>query len=237
MRMHVIKHVDFEGPELIGDWALERGFGLTESLAITEEYPPPSEVDFLVVMGGPMAADDHASNPWLVTEKQYLSAAIDHGCRLLGVCLGAQLLAEATGGVIRRNRCPEIGFFPVSRTPGTGGVGALSVFPDQLVVGHWHADTFDPPPGVPSALASAVTPSQAFSLRGGRVVAMQFHLEWTREAVKKLIDAAGDALSHGGPHVWGASALIDGIERYQPRCREVLWALLDGMMIAGEEGR
>lgn len=235
MRMHVVRHVPFEGPGLIAAWANEHGYQVTESSALTEEYPPVQEVDLLVVLGGPMAADDHAGNPWLLAEKGYLSGAITAGCCVLGVCLGAQILAEAIGGAVRRNHHPEIGFYPVFRTQVSAPV--FSAFPDGLVVGHWHGDTFELPPAVPSSLESAATPNQAFSLHDGRVVGLQFHLEWTPDAVKALIDASSDELSAGSRWVSSASALLEGVQRHEPACRDALWALLDRMVISAKEGR
>jgi GMP synthase-like glutamine amidotransferase len=237
MHMHVVRHVPFEGPALIAEWAAQRGFEVTDSLSFTEQYPSLDKLDLLVVLGGPMAADDHAGNPWLAAEKHYLSEALTAGRRVLGICLGAQLIVDVAGGAVRRGQRAEIGFFPVRHTEAAVADSVLSAFPDGLVVGHWHGDTFDVPPDASTALSSEVTPNQAFTLNGGRVVALQFHLEWTREALMALIDGAADELGSGGPYVWSASALLDGIERYEPACREALWGVLDRMTTIGEEGR
>ena len=112
MRVHVIRQVPFEGPAAIAEWAAERGHEVTESLALLEEFPDPADVDFLVLMGGPMAADDEAANPWLHAEKRFAAAVIAAGRPVLGVCLGAQILAEVIGGTVRRNDVAEIGWYP-----------------------------------------------------------------------------------------------------------------------------
>jgi hypothetical protein len=90
---------------------------------------------------------------------------------------------------------------------------------------------------VTSSLASEATSNQAFSLEGGRVVGLQFHLEWTHDVVKALIDATSEELAAGGRWVSSASALLEGVQRHGPACRDALWALLDRMVISAEEGR
>ncbi|TLM80654.1 MAG: amidotransferase, partial [Actinobacteria bacterium] len=136
MRLHVIEHVAFEGPGAIAEWAVERGHGLTKSQALTEVFPPLADIDFLVVMGGPMDADDEEASPWLVAEKRYVGEAMAAGRLVLGVCLGSQIVAEVGGGRIKRNPQIEIGYFPVRHTPATASDPVFSAFPDGLVVGH-----------------------------------------------------------------------------------------------------
>lgn len=235
MRLHVIRHVPFEGPGLIADWARERGHTLTESFSLSEEYPPPGDVDLLVVMGGPMAADDHAGNPWLLAEKRYLSRAVREGALALGVCLGAQVLAEVVGGWVRRNGEPEIGWYPVSLTSAGREDPVFSAFPERLVVGHWHGDTFDLPVGVEPVAGSAATTNQAYSLMGGRVVGLQFHLEWTEDALRALIEACPGDLDKTGPYSASAAELITGCADAVPACREALFGLLDRMQALTEE--
>ncbi len=222
MRIHVIRHAAFEGPGLIAEWAKAGGHSLGESSALTEEYPRFDEVDLVVVLGGPMAADDHEANPWLAAEKRYLNRAVSQGVHVLGVCLGAQILAEVAGGRVRRNVSPEIGWFPVRVTESATTGPVFSGFPDGLVVGHWHSDTFDLPPGAQPALSSEATPNQAFSLAGGRLVGLQFHLEWTAELLGRLIAECGDDLASGGRYVVSAAEMAAQAEQHVSACREAL---------------
>lgn len=240
MRLHVIKHVPFEGPALIAEWAEERGHQVTEAFALTEEHPPLADVDFVVVMGGPMAADDHEASPWLAAEKRWIAEAISADKLVLGVCLGAQIVAEAIGGRIRRNQYPEIGWYPVRGSRRSEDDPVWWSFPDVLVVGHWHGDTFDLPDGVAPALSSDATANQAFSANGGRVVGLQFHLEWTPEALESLVDECIDELNGTPPYVTTPTDMLQEAKRHYPACRAALWKLLDAMAtvsIAVEESR
>ena len=98
MHLHAIQHVEFEGPGLLADWAEERGHILTSSLASSKEFPVCQSVDFLVLLGGPMDADDENASPWLHAEKHFVADCITSGRVVLGVCLGAQIIAEVLGG-------------------------------------------------------------------------------------------------------------------------------------------
>jgi len=236
MRLHVLQHVPFEGPAAIAEWALERDHAVSQSLAFTEEYPPIADVDFLVVMGGPMDADDHEKNPWLVAEKRYIAEAIDAGLLVVGICLGAQIIAEVAGGKVKRNAWPEIGWFPVRRTDSSRLDALFAVFPEVLIVGHWHGDTFDLPEGVKPVLSSDACQNQAFTLHDGRVVGLQFHLEWTRESLEALVDECIDELVDGGPYLSTAPEMFAGAERHLAACRKALWMLLD-LMVALPQGR
>jgi len=234
MRVHVIRHVPFEGPGLIAEWAARRKHRLTESIALTEEFPRFDEVELVVVMGGPMAADDRDTSPWLAAERRYLTRAVSQGTSVLGVCLGAQILAEVAGGHIRRNDQPEIGWFPVHAPSAGASDPVFKAFPDGLVVGHWHSDTFDLPPGAHAALSSEATPNQAFTLQGGRLVGLQFHLEWTSETLELLVAECGSELAGGGRYVTTPEELLAEAQERIPACRDALFDLLDSMQRVAE---
>ncbi|HET6352040.1 MAG TPA: type 1 glutamine amidotransferase [Coriobacteriia bacterium] len=232
MRMHVVQHVPFEGPAMIAEWAAERGFEVTTNLAITEEYPDPAEIDFLVIMGGPMDADDHLMSPWLGPEKAFLVRTLYEDKRVLGVCLGAQILAETLGGAVHRGAHVEIGWFPLTRTDAAGAQPVFDSFFDGIIVGHWHGDTFSLPAGVNATLSSEATVNQAFSARGGRVVGLQFHAEWTAEAASALIAESADDLVLDSPYVATQAELEAGLREHGEACRAALWGLLDAMLEA-----
>lgn len=224
MRILVIQHVGFEGPGAIARWAAERGHTVETVLALTEEFPPPAQFDMLVVMGGPMDADDEAASPWLTAEKTFIRSIIAAEKPVLGVCLGSQILAEVLGGRVKRGAEPEIGWYPVHFTASGGEASAFTDFPDGLVVGHWHGDTFDLPEGIAPVLSSSITPNQAY--QHGKVVGVQFHLEWTAEALDELITACPADLtgldwasSEDEMRAWG--------DRYMPAANAALMSLLD----------
>jgi GMP synthase-like glutamine amidotransferase len=232
MRAHVIQHVPFEGPAAIAEWLAERGHELTTSLAPRDEYPPAEDVNLVFVMGGPMSADDEVASPWLHAEKHFIASVIAAGRPVLGVCLGAQILAEVIGGTVRRNADPEIGWFPVERTREGAEEPFFSAWDEPVLVGHWHGDTFDLPLGIEPAFSSKACRNQAFVF-DGRVVGLQFHLEWTEPALQCLIAECGDELAAGGAFVMTAEQIAEDALREIPACRARLFALLDALADVG----
>ncbi len=227
MRVHVIRNAWFEGPGAIGEWAAARGHAVTECLASEESYPAPEDVDLLVVLGGPMSADDHESNPWLETEKRFLLRLVEEGVPVLGICLGAQILAEVLGGTVKRGSEPEIGFYPVFRPQSARPQRVLAFISDGMVVGHWHGDTFDLPAGVDSELSSEVTANQAFVSQDGRLVGLQCHLEWTAESLDRMLAECAEDLAVGLPHVMSSGEMREMARERLEAGHRSLYSVLD----------
>jgi GMP synthase-like glutamine amidotransferase len=232
MRIHVVQHVPFEGPGMIGEWAEEQGHDLSIGLALTEEYPEPHDIDFLVVMGGPMDADDEDTSPWLVAEKHFIASAIASGRLVLGVCLGSQIIAEVIGGRVKRAPEREIGWYSVRLTEDGANEPLFDRWPDEAIVGHWHGDTFDLPLGLEPAISSEVTPNQAF-VYDHRVVGLQFHLEWDEETLAALFEHCSEDLDDGGPTTMSEEEFAEQMDERIPACRELLFGLLDDMADVG----
>ena len=191
MRIHSLEHQDSEGPGKIADWVKNRGYTIARTaLYADEQLPTLDGFDLLVVMGGGMNIYQHRDHPWLVAEKAFLRQAIDAGKPILGICLGAQLLADVLGGKVYQNLEKEIGWFPVKITDRSG---LLAAFPAQMNVMHWHGDTYDVPPGAHTVAESAGCPQQAF-VYGDRVVGLQFHLEMGAVHVADLAHVSMDEL-------------------------------------------
>jgi GMP synthase-like glutamine amidotransferase len=184
MQVQVLQHVEFEGLGSIEPWLAERGANIrTTRLFRGELLPPPGSVDFVVAPGGPMSVNDEPDYPWLREEKAFVRAAIGRGTAVLGICLGAQLIASALGGRVYPNAVKEIGWFPVEAVPAGADVFR---FPDRATVFHWHGETFDLPPGAVRLARSAGCANQAFQL-GRNVIGLQFHLETTAAVSDRLI--------------------------------------------------
>jgi GMP synthase-like glutamine amidotransferase len=135
MRAHVLQHVDFEGPGTIVPWLLAAGYEVSSTrFDLGEALPEVSSVDVLVVMGGPMSVNDEARHPWLSAELEFIRHSLRKGTRILGVCLGAQLLAKAAGAPVYLNAEPEIGWFPIESVEAdrVGDVFRFSCTPDVL---------------------------------------------------------------------------------------------------------
>jgi GMP synthase (glutamine-hydrolysing) len=174
----VIQHVAYEGPGLISAAASRHGFELQLCHPYRgEPLPSPEQLDGLVVMGGPMGVHDTAEHPYLAGERELIAAIAHAGRPVLGVCLGAQLLAHSLGARVYRGGQAEIGPGRVSLTeagrddPVLGSTGAAT-----LPVVHWHQDTFELPAHATLLASSALFPHQAFRV-GARAYGLQFHVE------------------------------------------------------------
>jgi GMP synthase (glutamine-hydrolysing) len=197
LRIHYLQHAPFEPPAGIAAWALRKGHHWAGSrLYLGEPLPGLDDFDWLVAMGGPMSVHDEALYPWLTGEKKLIEQATKARKRILGVCLGAQLLADVLGAKVRRSRHKEIGWFPVHLTPQGDSSGPLRDFPQSFPSFHWHGETFEIPAGAVHLATTEACKNQAFEF-GGIVVGLQFHLEVTRGGVRALIQNCQADLDSG----------------------------------------
>jgi GMP synthase-like glutamine amidotransferase len=190
VRILCLQHVPWEGPGSVRTWARSRGHELTRALSSEAALPKVSEFEWLVLMGGPMGTRDEALHPWLRQEKELLRAALDAGRKVLGICLGSQLLAEALGSEVRRNPEPEVGWFPVKRVAEAETTPIGRVLPVEFTPFHWHSDTFTPPPGAVHLAASEACAQQAFAM-DARLVGLQFHLEVSGDTTQEWLRHMG----------------------------------------------
>ncbi len=188
MRIHSLEHAAGEGAGKIADWARAQGHAFAATrMDLGEPLPEIEAVDFLVIMGGGMNIYQHRDFPWLVPEKRFIAKAIARNKAVLGVCLGAQLIADVLGAKICQNPFKEIGWYPVrflDRKPPLDG------FPESCTVFHWHGDTFEIPSRARRIAESDGCTNQGF-VYGERIVGLQFHIEVTREAAASF--AAGSS--------------------------------------------
>jgi len=176
-RFAVIQHLGPEGPGLIA--AVAPAHGVTLDVRRVDRgarVPSAAEVDGVVVLGGTMGVSDAAAYPHLVAEQRLLADACDRGLPVLGVCLGAQLLAAALGARVYQGPAPEIGFGDVRLTPEGERDPVLGPSGPSLPAFHWHGDTFDLPRGAVCLAGTAAYARQAFRA-GARAYALQFHVE------------------------------------------------------------
>jgi GMP synthase-like glutamine amidotransferase len=195
MRMAVLQHVEFEGPAAVADWASERGLPLRLfHLYRDPALPSVADFDMLTVMGGPMSANDEARLSWLGPEIALVREAIAADKTVLGICLGAQIIAKALGARVYPGSAKEIGWFPVQRTAGVHPF--FDGLPDSFTPFHWHGETFDLPHEATLLAKSKITQTQAFAV-GQRVLGVQFHMEATEESVGALLKGAAHEIGHG----------------------------------------
>ena len=140
----------------------------------------------LVVLGGPMNVDQVDEYPHLADEVQIVQRAIERGMPVLGICLGAQLIAKALGAPVRRNPEKEIGWYHVRPTDEARGDPLLGHLGEEEKIFQWHGDTFDLPGGAVHLASSDRCANQAFRF-GDRVYGLQFHLEVDDAIVKRWL--------------------------------------------------
>jgi len=197
MAVLVLQNIACEGPGLLAP--ILESKGLSPHIAMMGQGgPPPSVTQFqgLVVLGGPMNVDEEERYPFLRDEVKVLQQALRTGIPVLGICLGAQLLAKALGARVYPARSREIGFSRVQLTEEGGRDPLFRTQGRFMTVFQWHGDTFDLPKDAVTLASSAVCPQQAF--RYGRAAyGLQFHLEvtpgmvtsWVREYLPDLVVA------------------------------------------------
>lgn len=213
MRAHYLQHVPFEGLGSIESWLTSQKFELTSTKFFkSEQLPDPGDVDLLIIMGGSMSVNDESEIPWLVEEKQFIRDCIKRDKSVLGICLGAQLIASALGSRVYPNPVKEIGWFPIEGL--LSHEGRTFSFPPTHEVFHWHGETFDLPEGAYLLARSEGCENQAFQL-GHSVIGLQFHLEMTPESVREIISNCRDELIPAKYVQSEESILADTIEKHQ----------------------
>ncbi|WP_297833551.1 type 1 glutamine amidotransferase [Pseudomonas sp.] len=211
MRVHVFKHAPFEGighiQRLLSSWG--NSVQHTCFYEPDPQLPALHDVDLLIVMGGPMSVNDEQKLPWLIAEKRFIRKTIDAGIPVLGICLGAQLIANALGAAVGSNDCAEIGWFPVESVDTPQHFDSFRM-PSEITAMHWHGETFQIPKGAVRLARSEACANQAFQF-GRRTIALQFHPEITKEIVEELLVDSGDELEPG-PYVQSALELASAPE-------------------------
>ncbi|MFD2110505.1 type 1 glutamine amidotransferase [Thiorhodococcus fuscus] len=226
MRNHCLMHVPFEGPAAIADWSARRGHELTRTQVYAGEALPGQDAfDRLFIMGGPMGIYDEGEHPWLIPEKAFIAETIAAGKTVIGVCLGAQLIADALGARVHRNPHIEIGWFPIDLSEAGHDSEVTGFLPPSFEVFHWHGDTFDLPPGAVHLASSEACRNQAY-LYEGRVLGLQFHIESTPQSVTDITTHCADELVPGG-YIQSAERILAATAEDYARINAVLFGILD----------
>ena len=197
MRLHYLQHVPFEGLGSIEDWAQTKDISISSTKFYSgEELPHESTFDWLVVMGGPMNIFEENKYAWLKQEKRFIEKAIDKDKTVLGICLGAQLVANVLGADVQKNAETEIGWFELNLTDDAPFSPVFEDFPLSFMGFHWHGDTFSIPESAKNMAYSDACQNQAFEYNR-KVVGLQFHLETSPESANLLIENSADELVNG----------------------------------------
>ena len=192
MSVLIIKHVEIEGPGLIEDCLKEEKIPYQIlNLESGVHLPKPEDYTGIVILGGPMNAYEEDRYPFLREEDLFIKEAIQRGRAVLGICLGAQLMAKALGAKVTKALVKEIGWFDVSLTGAGLHDPLFSRLPETFSVFQWHEDTFHIPSAGRLIATSNAVPHQAFRY-GENAYGLQFHLEVTEEMIREWMKTYED---------------------------------------------
>ena len=222
METYIFQHVAFEGPGAILPYLESKGYHVhLVKLYAGDPVPSSLDVDFAVLMGGPMSALEEDKYPFMVEEKQLCRELFAADKPVLGVCLGAQIMANAFFAPIRQNPEKEIGFYPVTFENGF----TVNAF-------HWHGETFDIPEYAESIAYSEACRNQGFKM--GRSLGLQFHLETTAESLNSLLENCAEeleaALSAKAKYVQAKAHILETAKTALPELNAAMTELLDAML-------
>nr|WP_295876176.1 type 1 glutamine amidotransferase [uncultured Chitinophaga sp.] len=202
MHIHYFQHVPFEGLASIADW-IAQGEHTTSHTRWYDEAPDTTglrDAELLIIVGGTMGVYEQDIHPWMLTEINLIREAVSRRQKILGICLGSQLLAYALGANVYPHTQPEIGWFPIDITFQGQAAPLENVLPHRLNTFHFHGDTFDVPAGATRFAASAACSNQAF-IYGDRIIGLQFHMEMNSAAILEILRCSSGALEHSAPFV------------------------------------
>jgi GMP synthase (glutamine-hydrolysing) len=203
-----IRHVAFEDLGTFEKVFVEAGYQVdyveapTHDLGALDIHAP----DVVVVLGGPIGAYEEDNYPFLLQELKLIEQRLKSGRPLLGICLGAQLMARASGARVYAGPQKEIGWGRLTLTE-AGARSALAPLSGDASVLHWHGDTFDLPPSAERLASSPLYENQAFSI-GPSVLGLQFHLEASASEIERWLVGHACELSHAGVKL---QSLRDGV--------------------------
>tara|TARA_Y100000031_G_C8083779_1_gene320897 strand:+ start:73 stop:777 length:705 start_codon:yes stop_codon:yes gene_type:complete len=191
-----LKNVGCEGLGTLEDAIESRGMEY-HYIHLYNNDKAPQNLDAysaLIVLGGPMNVYETEKYPFLLDEERLIQEALDKNIAVLGLCLGAQLIAKTAGAKVFAGRKKEIGWYPVTLTSEALDDTLFSGFKKDMTVFQWHGDTFDVPTGAKRLAKSELFSNQAFKL-SEKIVALQFHLEITEEAVYQWMEEYEEELN------------------------------------------
>jgi GMP synthase (glutamine-hydrolysing) len=187
MNIYIIQHVPYETAAYIETWAARHHHRLhVLKMYESPEFPPLESIDTCIVLGGPMNVYEEERYPWLYTEKKFIEQIIGRQIPIVGICLGAQLLAQVLGARIFQNMYKEIGWHHLTLYKSERVHSPFDSLPDTPIAFHWHGDRFEIPAGAHRLAASEACENQAF-LSGENILGVQFHFESTRESIENLL--------------------------------------------------
>lgn len=185
MKAIVIQHSQHEDSGHAAPWLSSQGVDVDHVRLYESDhrFPGHNDYDLLIICGGPMGVYDEHEYPWLTAEKTFIRGALAARKKILGLCLGGQLIAAASGASVGKNAQPEIGWFSLNAHSNDNAFQ----FPPEFVAMQWHYDTFQLPEGATLLASSASCKNQAYQI-GQHAIGLQFHPEMREQEIRFLID-------------------------------------------------
>jgi GMP synthase (glutamine-hydrolysing) len=226
-RIHILQHVPYENPGCIETWIKEKGYIYTITRFYSgEALPDVAEIDWLIVMGGPMSVHDTAEFTWLSDEKNFIKEAVARDKVVIGICLGSQLIAQVLGSSIYRNDVKEIGWMPVQKSRVESDFPLLHKFNEIETVFHWHGETFNIPNGAVHGFKSEGCFNQCFIYQN-RIIGLQFHVEVTEDLLELMLENGIDEIVPG-KYIQDEVMIRKGTHHIK-RNNELMFSILDSM--------
>ncbi len=197
MNIHFLQHVPFEGLGALENWVNRPGNKVTSTRLYEDTKLPFVELfDLLIILGGPMSVHDEDRYRFLVAEKVLIKRALEKGKKVIGICLGAQLIAEVIGGHVSLNTEQEIGWFPVSLSNEALSHPCFKDVSSTIDAFHWHGEFFSIPENCTPIGKTDACSTQGFIWKN-QALALQFHLEITTQGIDGLIRNCSEDLNDG----------------------------------------
>jgi len=230
MKLLVLQHVPFEGPAAIKSWAERHNHTVIHHCCTQNTaYPDPADIDCCIILGGPMSVNDQS--PWMKPEIDFIKTCIKADKFMLGICLGAQLIATAMHAHVSKSPHLEIGWFAVElvsqniKTEHWLG----DVLPPKFTPLHWHGDTFAIPDGAVHWYQSHACKNQAF-VANDRIIGLQFHLEFDAATALRVAQASASDLADNNPAVQSLSEIMGDAAQFK-EANQLMHRLLDAVRL------
>ena len=234
----ILQHTQEERGGLFEEILLEQGWKLEALSLFSGSSLPPSIKEFglILILGGPMSANDEAGHPFLKDEIPFIRKALKIGHPVLGVCLGAQLMAKALGARVYPGPHKEIGWYWLSQTPSARSDPTFSRLDPHFLVFQWHGETFDLPSGAVGLAGNMAYPNQAFRI-GELMYGLQFHLEVTHPMIETWLSAWSDEIKEAKPQPLTAREIFEDAHIYLDRLQTQAHRFFSGYLSLVEKGR
>jgi GMP synthase (glutamine-hydrolysing) len=209
-------------------WATAKSFSISGThFYKNESLPKLKDIDWLIIMGGSMSVNEEEQFPWLVAEKAFVKSAIDAGKVVLGICLGAQMIANILGSKVYPNDKKEIGWFPIIWNPEALSNSKFKHIPPILNVLHWHGETFEIPNDALHLAESIACANQGFLFKE-KVVGLQFHMEFNDKSTEEMLRYCSHELKES-LYVHSAEKIISQNHNISA-AKKALFGILDALV-------